>query len=225
MFFYTRVKASSKRKRKKIKYTELKIRIVKKNFLRYSINRNKGECIMGLFSKKKKELLPEYDKEDCELKKKRMREIFNKTVENGDSYDILYAYMTSSKFEHGFVFDTNTTSFYYYIVGYRKSDFNVVLIQVDSNLGDYSEACPIDMSKVVNVSYNSKYQQLCFIYEKGSREYGELLNISGTDSKTLYGPKNIYQVEEREKFLDFAEDFRTHLQEKGYKLEKWKREK
>lgn len=178
---------------------------------------------MGLFSKKKKESVPNYDAEDCAIKKSRMREIFNKTVQDGDSYEILYAYMMSSKFERGFVFNTNTTSFYYYIVGYRKSDFDLVLIEVDSNLGDYSDAYHVEMDKVVNVSYNPKYQQLCFRYEKHYGSYGELLYISSTTSKTMYGPKNIYQPEEIEKFLDFAEDFRTSLEEKGYKLEKWKR--
>ena len=131
--------------------------------------------------------------------------------------------MTSSKFERGFVFDTNTTSYFYYIVGYRKSDFDVVLIQIDNELKEHTEAYHIDMSKIVNVSYNPKYYQLCFVYEKGSRDYGEILNIEGTDRKTLYGPKNIYQPEEREKFLDFAEAFRSNLEQKGYKLEKWKR--
>ncbi len=178
---------------------------------------------MGLFSKNKKEVIPEYDKADCEVKKKRMREIFNKSVPDGDTYEILYADMTSSKFERGFVLDTNTTSFYYYIVGFRKSDFDVVLIQVDSNLGDFMEPYHIEMNKVINVSYNPKYNQLCFRYEKNFESFGEILNINGTSSKTLYGPKNIYQPDEIEKFLDFAEDFRASLEEKGFKLEKWKR--
>ena len=176
---------------------------------------------MGLFSKKLKE--PDYDKEDCMAKKQRMREIFNETVNDGDSYEILYTYMTTSKFETGFVFNTNTTSFYYYIVGYRKSDFNMVLIQIDNELKEHTEACYININKVVNVSYTPKIHQICFQYEKGYESYGELLNVGDTDKKTLYGPKNIYQPEEREKFLDFAEAFRTTLEQKGYKLEKWKR--
>lgn len=176
---------------------------------------------MGLFSKKPKE--PEYDAVDCEAKKKRMREIFNETVEDGESYEILYAYMTTSKFEHGFIFDINTTSFYYYIVGHRKSDFGLVLVQVDSELKEHSEAYHVEMDKVVNVSYNPKYYQLCFQYEKNYGSYGELLKIEGTSAKTMYGPKNIYQLEEREKILDFAEAFRAKLEQKGCKLEKWKR--
>lgn len=176
---------------------------------------------MGLFSKKPKQ--PEYDAADCEVKKKRMREIFNKTVRDGDTYEILYAFMTTSKFERGFVFDTNTTSFFYYIAGFRQSDFSLTLVQIDADLQEHTEPFYVDMENVGNVSYNAKVQQICFQYKKGSTDYGELLNIGGTSSKTLYGPKNIHQPDEMEKFLDFAEAFRATLEQKGYKLDKWKR--
>ena len=63
---------------------------------------------MGLFSKKPKEL--EYDTADCVNKKTRMRELFNEAVADGDTYEILHATETSSKFEKGFVFNTNTTT-------------------------------------------------------------------------------------------------------------------
>lgn len=176
---------------------------------------------MGLFSKKPQ--VPDYDAADCEAKKKRMREIFNEAVENGNEYEILYCSMTSSKFEQGFFINTNTTSFFYYIAGYRQSDFSLVLVQIDSELKEHSEAIYIDMDKMANVSYNPKYSQLCFQYQKGYGAYGELLDIGGTSRKTMYGPKNIYQPEEIEKFLNFAEAFRDKLAQKGCKLEKWKR--
>lgn len=176
---------------------------------------------MGLFSKKPK--VPEYDPADCEAKKKRLREIFNETVEDGDSYEVLYASMNSSKFEQGFIFNTNTTTFYFYVLGYRRSDFRIMLIQVDSALENHSEAVPIDMDNVVDVTYNPKISQACLKYRKNYGSYGELLGIGGTSSKTIYGPKNIYQPEERDRFLDFLESFRSHLEQKGYKLEKWKR--
>ena len=176
---------------------------------------------MGLFSKKTKAV--EYDANDCEIKKKRMREIFNETVNDGDTYEILYAFMSTSKYEQGFVFDTNTTTFFFYIVGYRKSDFNLVLVQIDSQLKEHSDAIYIDMDNVNNVSYDPKIHQLCFEYKKGTGSFGELLKIGGTSAKTLYGPKNIYQPDEIEKMLDFAEAFRVTLEEKGYKLDKWKR--
>lgn len=79
------------------------------------------------------------------------------------------------------------------------------------------------MNNVNNVSYDSKIYQLCLEYKKGTGSFGKLLKIDGTSAKTLYGPKNIYQPEEIEKILDFSEAFRATLEEKGYKLDKWKR--
>jgi len=95
--------------------------------------------------------------------------------------------------------------------------------KIDNELKEHTEAIYIDMKKVANVSYEPKYKQLCFEYQKGSGDFGEILNIDGTSSKTLYGPKNIHQPEEIEKFLDFVEAFRSTLEEKGLKLDKWKR--
>lgn len=176
---------------------------------------------MGLFSRKPKE--PEYDAEDCIIKKKRMREIFNEAVKDGDTYEILYASMSTSKFERGFVFNTNTTTFFFYIVGFRQYDFSLVLVQTDAELQNYAEPFYVDMENVGNVSYDPKLYQLCFEYKKGSKDFGELLNIRGSSSKTVYGPKNIYQPDEIEKILHFAEAFRAKLEQKGYKLDKWKR--
>ena len=93
---------------------------------------------MGLFSKKPKELV--YDAAECQKNKARMREMFNEAVADGDSYEILRATETSSKFEHGFIFDTNTTTYYYYILGYRQSDGKVVMVQMDRDLSRHSEA-------------------------------------------------------------------------------------
>lgn len=176
---------------------------------------------MGLFSKKPKG--PEYDAADCTVKKQKMREIFNEAVKDGDTYEILYAYMSASKFESGFVYDTSTTTFSYYIAGFRQNDFSLVLVQTDAALQNHSEPFYVNMDNISNVSYDPKIHQLCFQYKKGSGDYGELLNIGGTSSKTLYGPKNIHQPDEMERFLDFAEAFRTNLQQKGYKPDKWKR--
>ena len=173
---------------------------------------------MGLFSKKPKE--PEYDAVDCERKKKRMREVFNEAVKDGDTYEVLYADMSTSKFERGFVFDCNTTTFFYYIAGFRQGDFSLALVQIDAALQEHSDPFYVDMDNVGNVSYDPKVHQLCFEYKKCSEDFAELLNIGGTSSKTLYGPKNIHQPDEIEKILNFAEAFRAKLEQKGYKLDK-----
>ena len=116
---------------------------------------------MGLFSKKPKEL--EYDAVECQNKKVRMRQIFNEAVADGDSYKILHATETTTKFEHGFVFDTNTTTFYHYILGYRQSDHKIVLVQIDRDLTQHSEEIQIDMSAVVEAHYTPKYYQALFL--------------------------------------------------------------
>ncbi len=93
------------------------------------------------------------------------------------SFEILRATETSSKFEHGFIFDTNTTTYYYYILGYRQSDGKVVMVQMDRDLSRHSEALYIEMDAVERVSYYPKLAQACLIYKKGYGSYGEILNI------------------------------------------------
>ena len=112
---------------------------------------------------------------------------------------------------------------FYYIVGFRQGDFSLVLVQIDAALQEHSDPFYVDMDNVGNVSYDPKIHQLCFEYKKCSEDFAELLNIGGTSSKTLYGPKNIHQPDEIEKILNFAEAFRAKLEQKGYKLDKWKR--
>ncbi|MDE7212824.1 MAG: hypothetical protein K2O03_15465 [Lachnospiraceae bacterium] len=176
---------------------------------------------MGLFSKKPKEL--EYDAAECTKKKERMREMFNEAIEEGDSYSLLHATQTSSKFERGFVFDTNTTTFYHYILGYRTSDNQIALVQIDRGLTQHSEGVLLDMDEVVEVTYNPKYTQACLTYRKGYGSYGEILDIGDTGSKTAYGIPNTVQPQEREAFLDFLEAMHNRLAEAGFKQDKWKR--
>lgn len=176
---------------------------------------------MGLFSKKPKELV--YDAADCQRKKEMMRKMWNEAVENGDSYEILHASQTTSKFEKGLVFDTNTTTYYHYIVGYRKSDSRVGLVQIDRELTQHTEPYFVDMSAVVGVTYYAKYQQAWLIYRKNYGDHGEQFNINDTGSKTMAGIANMVQKEEREKFLDFLEELRSRLEKEGHKQEKWKR--
>lgn len=176
---------------------------------------------MGLFSKKPQE--PVYDQADCQRKKERMRELFNGEVDDGDTYRILHATQQTYKFERGFVTSTNTTTFYHYIVGYRAEDYQIVLVQTDPELTHCSDAFYVDMNSVVNVSYDPKIQMVCLRYPKHHPDYGELLYLRDTGSKTVAGMPNMVQPQEREAFLDFLESLRSHLEQQGKKQEKWKR--
>ena len=176
---------------------------------------------MGLFSRKPK--APEIDMAVSEANKKRLREIFNETVTDGSSFTVFYGYSTTSKFEHGFIFNTNTTTYYEYIIGYRSSDSQIVLVQINWKQNIHSEAFYVDMGKVVDVSYTPKLCQVCLRYEKGYGPYGEILNITDCSSRAIVGVTNLEQGTEREAFLDFLEGFRVKLEREGHSLEKWKR--
>lgn len=176
---------------------------------------------MGLFSRKPK--APEIDLAVSAEHKKRMREIFDETVEDGGSFKILYGYSSTSKYEQGFFIDTNTTTFYEYIIGYRVSDGQIVMVQVSSDLAQHSEAFYLEMDKIVNITHYPKLSQVCLEYEKGYPTYGEILNIKDLSGKTVLGLANLEQGAEREAFLDLLEGLREKLAGKGYKLEKWKR--
>ena len=123
-----------------------------------------------------------------------------------------------------FLYNTNTTTFYYYILVYRKNDCKIVLVQTDRELTRHSDAFFVDMDAVVNVYYNPKQIQACLIYKKGYSSYGEILTIEDIGSKTMFGIANMVQKEEREAFLDFLESVRSRLEQAGYKLDKWKRQ-
>ena len=176
---------------------------------------------MGLFSRKPK--VPKIDLAVSEEHKKRMREVFDETVEEGGSFQILYGYSSTSKYERGFFIDTNTTTFYEYIIGYRVSDDQIVMVQVSPDLAQHSEAFYLEMDKVVNVTHYPKLDQVCLQYEKGYPTYGEILNIKDLSGKSVLGLANLEQGAEREAFLDFLESFRKKLAGKGYQLEKWTR--
>lgn len=176
---------------------------------------------MSLFSKKTKEFV--YDKEESEKKKKLIREIFDEAVEDGASYRLFLASELSSKFEKGFFIDTNTTTYYYYIFGYRENDQAMIMVQVDAELVNYSEPFSILVDSLKDISYDKKYDQVCLEYKKGFGSYGEVLKIHDYSNKTICGIQNLYQEEERNAFLDFLETVRDTLEKNGMKLSKWKR--
>ena len=63
--------------------------------------------------------------------------------------------------------------FFCYIVGFRQSDFSLVLVQTDADLQEHSDPFYVDMDNIGNVSYEPKVHQLCFKYKKGSDDFGE----------------------------------------------------
>lgn len=176
---------------------------------------------MGLFSKKPKPL--NVVAEISVQNKQKMRAMFNSVVEDGDTYRIIYAGSSDASFSKGFYIDTMTTTFHYLIVGYRESDFRVVVMEIDREITRHGDPCYVEMKDIESTDYYPKLCQAWLIYKKGVGQYGVKLDIKDCSATSMYGMRNIDQREEREDFLNFLEKYTDALREKGFKIKPWKR--
>jgi len=173
---------------------------------------------MGLFFRKK----PRYDEEISTENKKRLREIFNDAVPDGESYRILYAGATDQAFSRGLLADARATTFHNYIVGYRREDFEVVIVEIDRAMIQYAEPLYIDIDEIKETKYNRKIRQAWFVYKNGPA-YGIKIEINDSDADTRYMIPNLHQEKERELFLNFFERYTNILRKRGYTIPHWKR--
>lgn len=176
---------------------------------------------MGLFSKKPKPL--SIDPDISAENKRKMREMFNELVEDGDSYHVIYAGTSDSTFSRGLVYDTTTTTFHYLIVGYRESDFRVAVIEIGREIKSHGTPCFVEIDEIRETNYYPKLYQAWLIYKKGHEQYGVKLEIGDCSANSAYGMRNIDQHEEREDFLNFLEKYTDALRAKGFKIKAWKR--
>lgn len=177
---------------------------------------------MGLFSKKPKKV--EIDLEKSNENKKKMREIFNNEVEDGDTYKIIHAGSSDSSLNKGLILDTRVTTFHNFIVGYRQSDFSLAIIEVNQQMTQHSEPNYVDIDEIKGTNYYPKQEQAWFIYLDSSLNgYGLKFGIHDNPDNAPYMTPSINQTSEREEFLDFLEAYTKELNEMGFKTEKWKR--
>lgn len=173
---------------------------------------------MGLFKKKE----PVFNLENVERNKKKMRELFNDAVEDGDSYRILYAGGSESQYNQ--LTQVRTSRFFNYVVGYREEGYDVVVLSVDRDLSTHGMPMHIDINTVKETSYYKKLNQAWFIYQDSDTYgYGTKLEIGDCQSTAVYATPDIKQEEEREAFLDFFEKYTEHLRAMGHKIKTWKR--
>ncbi len=175
---------------------------------------------MGLFSKKSKQIdiIPEASQEN----KRKMREMFDASVEDAGSYRILHAGSSDQTFTRGLVSDTRTTTFHQFILGYRESDYQVVILEIDPAIRQHGEPFYIAIDEIKETNYYPKYHQAWLIYRDGP-QYGVKLEIGDCSSTSAYGMRNVEQSKEREAFLDFLEKYTDELRRRGYKIKPWKR--
>ena len=173
---------------------------------------------MGLFFKK----TSKFDEEISTENKKRLREIFNDAVSEGESYRILYAGATDQAFRKGLIADTKATTFHNYIVGYRREDFQVVILEIDRAMIQYAEPLYIDIDEIKETNYYRKTRQAWFVYKNGPA-YGIKIEIGDSDANARYTIPNLHQEKERELFLNFFERYTNVLRKRAYSIDRWKR--
>lgn len=161
---------------------------------------------MGLFKKKE----PPFNEAQCLEKKAKMRELFNDGVENGGQYRLLKMSTNNYKFERGLVVNTRTTTFQYYILGYRPDQPEIIIVPIDPDLTVHGSYSVVDLREIKDADYYNKIQQLAMTRKAETVEPGDsgyyIFNIGDSSEQSLY-MKNIRQAEEREGLLALAEKF------------------
>ncbi len=175
---------------------------------------------MGLFSKKPKEIV--IDLNASEENKRKMREMFSSVIEDADTYHIIHASNSDQTFDRGFFIDTRITTFHNFIMGYRESDFQVVLLEIDLEIKKHAEPFYVSINEIKETNYYPKLCQAWLIYKDGP-VYGIKMEIDDVSSTSKYGMHNISQSEEREDFLNFLEKYTDELQRRGFKFKRFKR--
>lgn len=155
---------------------------------------------MGLFGFGKKK---EIDETKSSNNKKKLRELFNGVVDDGDSYNIVYGYGLNIKNSNYILARKTTYEYASLIIGYREKDMSIALVQTTPELEGCSEAeffhqNSIKKAKMVTGMYT--------IYHQGGfmAGYTQFATLEENDEKFL---AYIYQPEEHQKFADFFKIF------------------
>lgn len=149
--------------------------------------------LFGLFGGSKKEV--EFDKFKSVENKKLMREIFDKKVESGNEYKIIYAYSEDIGGANFAVLRTISYKFRSFILGYRESDLSLVFLEVSpdfSQVGEILVYRPQDVKKTKFIKMmGSYYLQYGSSLKKEFFNFfvpetiGDILNHDWYDEKTF----------------------------------------
>lgn len=152
---------------------------------------------MGLFKKK------EWDLEKSDNNKKRLRELFNGVVENGDSWEILFGHNEEVQTSNYIIVRKTTYTYVNYIIGYNKEDMSIAMIETTPELNGCGEP---KIFKKDSIKKARKQFGAYTIFHQGGFFAGFTsfhVNESYDDEHLVY----VYQKEELEKFQEFFKEF------------------
>ena len=153
---------------------------------------------MGLFSKLFKG--PEVYIEKSNANAKKMRELFNSVVENGDSYQIIFGYTEDvSRFNYGFVHGSKT-KIGNLIVGWNEENNMIVVVPTVPNLSECGSPTIYKHDEILK-AYRNKYPTDAFIIYPDKKGYIGINAYDWLDDESLY--VYVSQADELAKFTEF----------------------
>ena len=138
---------------------------------------------MGFFSKLFKG--PEIDMEKSAANARKMRELFNQVVENGDDYRIIFGYTEDvSRFNYGFVHGSKT-KIGNLIVGWSEADGVIVAVPTVPDLSGCGDPTFYRRSDIWK-AYRNKYPTDAFVIYPDKRGYLAINAYDWLEDEKLY---------------------------------------
>ena len=154
--------------------------------------------IMGLFSKLFKG--PEIDMEKSDANAKKMRELFDQAVENGDDYRLIFGYTEDVNwFNYGFVHGSKT-KIGNLIVGWNEDSQTIVVVPTVPDLSGRGEPTYYRRSEILK-AYRNKYPTDAFVIYSNYFGYIGINAYDWLEDEKLY--VYVSQEEELAAFTDF----------------------
>ena len=153
---------------------------------------------MGLFSKLFKG--PEPDMEKSNANAKKMRQLFNLAVENGDDYKIIFGYTEDvSRFNYGFVHGSKT-KIGNLIVGWDDKSQTIAVVPTVPDLSGCGDPAYYRRSEILK-AYRNKYPTDPFIIYPDKNSYIGINAYDWLDDESLY--VYVSQEDELKEFTEF----------------------
>lgn len=161
---------------------------------------------MGFFSKLFKG--PEVDMEKSNANAKKMRELFNDAVENGDSYRLIFGYTEDvSRFNYGFVHGSKT-KIGNLIVGWNEASETIVAVPTVPDLSVRGDPTYYRRSDILK-AYRNKYPTDAFVIYPDKSGYLAINAYDWLEDESLY----VY-VSQEEELAAFTDFFMNRFQKK-----------
>ena len=152
---------------------------------------------MGFFSKKK-----EVDIARSDENKERMRKLFEQTVEEHEGYNIVYGYSSSVKNSNYILARKTTFRYVSMIIGYRKSDMSIVILQTTPDLDGCSDPEIFKPSDLKKVKFDDSKAQFVLQHAGGFTAGSTRFSVGPTNAGDVLA--YVYQNDE---FMDWYEFF------------------